>query len=138
MAGGSYTRAVDMSRSNWIQRRKWLITAGGLEKPETMVKRPKSSLLAFSEQLAKNRSTVEDSLGVMKTWLRDLVVWKYTPDKIINKDLAEIIADTSEKNSVNDLLKKFDTVEQTERDIKTNMNVRLCLDILMLRLAAKY
>ena len=136
MAGGSYTRAVTMGRSNWIQRRKWLITAGGLAAPESLAKRPKSFLLAFSEKLAKNRSMVEDSLYIMKTWLRDLVVYKIVPDKIINKDLVGIIAEASKKMAIDDLLKKLEAVEQTQRDIKSNMNLRLCLDVLMLRLAA--
>ena len=136
MAAGSYTKALDMSRSNWLQKRKWLIKGGGLEEPENLSTRPTSFLLAFSERLAKNRPEIENSLDIVKSWLRDILVWKYNPDKIINKDLAHIISRASENNAVKDLLQKIAAVEQTENDIKANMNIRLCLDILMLRLAA--
>jgi DNA polymerase III subunit delta' len=136
MAEGSYARALSMSRSNWGRRRKWLIVAGGLEKPHLLSQRPRSSLMAFSEGLAKSKSTVEDSLAVMKTWLRDLVVWKYAPDKIINKDLAEKVRYASVNSTVEALLKKIEALEQAQRDVAANMNLRLSLDLLMLRLGA--
>lgn len=62
MAGGSYIRAMEMSRSNWIGLRNWLISAGGLDRMETLRARPASFLMAFSENLAKNKQTAIDSL----------------------------------------------------------------------------
>jgi len=136
MANGSYTRALLMSRSNWAYQRKWLIWAGGLDKPEALSKRPKSLLLAFSEKLAKNKSTVIDSLEVMKTWLRDLLVYRYTPEKIINKDLYQEIGNVSAGCTVNGLVKKIEIISRAQNDISANMNLRLSLDIMMLRLAS--
>lgn len=134
MANGSYTRALDMSKSNWIAHRKWLILASGLENPEMLTKIPKNLMLAFSEKLAKNKETVLNSLDIIKMWLRDLLIWRYSPDKIINKDLSEKIRHASQKIHVNLLLKYIEEVDQTQRDIKENMNLRLCLDVLMMKL----
>jgi len=135
MANGSFTRALSMSRSNWINHRKWLISAGGLEAPEMLSKRPKSLLLAYSEKLAKNKELVLESLDMISVWFRDLVVWKYKPENIINKDLTEKIQYASQKNTVDDLLNKIKAVEQAKRDIQANLNLRLSLDVLMMRLA---
>lgn len=135
MANGSYSKALAMSRSNWVYHRKWLITASGLEDMENLPKRRSSLLLAFSEKLAKNKDSVLDSLGVMKMWLRDLVMWHYRPDKVMNKDLVNQIKTAAEKNSVDCLLKKIEIVDQAIKDIQSNMNLRLCLDVMMLRLA---
>ncbi len=136
MANGSYTRALLMSRSNWAHRRRWLIKAGGLDNPGVLSRRPKSLLLAFSEKLAKNKSTVMDSLEVMKTWLRDLIVYRYTPEKIIHKDLREEIGNVSASCTVNELVSKIEIISHAQKDISANMNLRLSLDIMMLRLAS--
>ena len=136
MANGSYTRALLMSRSNWTRKRWWLIVAGGLDNPEALSKRSKSLLLAFSEKLAKNKSTVIDSLEVMKTWLRDLLVYRYTPDKIIHKDLYEEIGNTSGACTVSGLIKKIEIISRAQKDITAKMNLRLCLDTMVLRLAS--
>jgi DNA polymerase-3 subunit delta' len=134
MANGSYARALEMSKSNWIAHRKWLIRASGLDKPEMLAKMPKNLLLAFSEKLAKNKETVLNSLDIIKMWTRDLLVWKYSPEKIINKDLAENIKQASQNIHTEFLLKKVEAIEQAQRDIKENMNLRLCLDILAMNL----
>jgi DNA polymerase-3 subunit delta' len=134
MAEGSFGRVLSMSRSNWGRRRKWLIIAGGLENPHLLSGRSRSSLLAFSEELAKSKSTVGDSIAVMKTWFRDLVVWKYAPGKIINQDLADQVRCASANSTVEALLKKIEVLEQAQRDVATNMNLRLSLDLFMLRL----
>jgi DNA polymerase III subunit delta' len=136
MANGSYTRALLMSRSNWVRKRQWLIEAGGLLNPETLSKRPGSLLLAFSEKLAKNKSTVVDSLEVMKTWLRDLLIYRYTPEKIIHKDLREEIGNISAACTVNGLVKKIEIISRAQKDISAKMNLRLSLDTMMLRLAS--
>lgn len=136
MAGGSYVRAMKMSRSNWISRRNWLISAGGLERPDTLSERPASFLMAFSENLAKNKQTAMDSLEVMKTWLRDLVIWKFKPEKIIHRDLTDKIRCASPRCDPLDLIEKMELISQTQKDISSNFNLRLCLDALMLRLAS--
>lgn len=136
MANGSYTRALAMSRSNWSRRRRWLLTAGGLDQPESLSERPASFLLAFSEKLAKNKSTVLDSLEVMKTWLRDLLVCRYAPEKIMHKDLRDEIGRVSRDCSVHGLIKRIEIISRAQKDIQSNLNLRLSLDVMMLGLAS--
>jgi DNA polymerase-3 subunit delta' len=134
MANGSYAKALSMTRpgkrGNWIERRRWL-----LGEVDALSSRPTRFQLAFAARLAKDKEILPDSLEVIKTYLRDLVVAKYYPEKIINKDLTDKIQYASQKTSVASLLKKLKDIQTAQKDIDANANLRLALEVLMVRLA---
>jgi DNA polymerase-3 subunit delta' len=135
MSNGSLSQALAMSKSEWTKHRNWLINASGLDQPAALSSRPYSLLLAFAEKLSDNRETLSESLEMMKTWLRDLVVSKYKPDKIINTDLTEKIHQVSQQIGAKSILKKIETIHTAQRNIQTNANLRLTLELMMMRLA---
>jgi len=130
MAQGSITRAESMTKSNWIDKRNWII-----DELEALPSRSINLSLAFSEALSKNKEWLFTAFEIMKNWLRDIVVYNYAPEKIINKDLSEKIKISSEKTPVNALVMKIKAIEKAERDIKANSNIRLTLDSLMIMLS---
>ncbi|MFC1813893.1 DNA polymerase III subunit delta' [Thermodesulfobacteriota bacterium] len=137
MANGSFAKALSMTRpktrESWINRRNWL-----LNELVSLSSRPVGLHLAFAEQLSKNREVLSDSLEVIKSFLRDLVVFKYYPEKIINKDLTDMIQYASEKMPVGSLLSKIEDVQTAQKNIQANANLRLTLEILAMRLAIGY
>ncbi len=135
MASGSKSRALEMTRSGWIPWRNWLIAASGLNRPESLPARPPRVLLAFGEQLAKNKDLLSDAMETMVTWLRDLIVCKYDPEKVINADLVEKLQATSSKITTRSLISKIETIQTAQKDIRANSNLRLTLEVMMLRLA---
>ena len=130
MADGSLSRALRMHRSHWINRRNWLIN-----EMEALSTASINRLLAFGEQLSKNKNALQDSLEVMKAWLRDLVVGQLNPERIINQDLAPRIGRVSQQMSIDVLLDKIDTIQATQNDIQAGTNLRLALESMVLRLA---
>ena len=138
MAGGSITKAMAMSRTDWIGRRDWLLAASGLDVPGSLSAKPVNVLLAFAEILFKGRENLPDTLDIIKSWLRDLVVWRFTPEKIINLDLREKIQRASREISTASLLKKINAVQRAQREIEANANLRLSLEVMVLRLADKH
>ena len=130
MAGGSLSRALRMHRTQWINRRNWLIN-----EMDSLSTGSVNHLLAFGEQLSKNKDILQDSLEVMKSWLRDLVVGKLNPDRAINQDLVEKIRQTSQKMSVAALLDKIDTIQATQNSIQAGTNLRLALEAMVLKLS---
>lgn len=134
MANGSISKAVSMMRRmnkiNWIKRRAWL-----LNELESLPLRSIPSRLAFAEALSKNKEALSDSLEVMKSWFRDLVICKFHPGKIINKDLGETIQRNSKNMTVASLLSKIDDIHLAQKNIQANMNLRLTLEVLILGLA---
>ena len=139
MAKGSFTKALAMSRADWMNRRNWLIKAIGLDQHETPPKRdslrPAGILFSVSAQLLKNRDLLDDYLEMIKSWLRDLIIFKYQPEKIIHQDLADNIKNVSKKFTIKSLLHKIEAVESTQLAIgRSHTNVKLTLDLLMLKL----
>jgi DNA polymerase-3 subunit delta' len=130
MAGGSFSRALHMYRTNWISRRNWLISELDSLSSESI-----SRLLAFGEQLAKNKDALPDALEVMKSWLRDIVIGKLYPEKITHQDLIEKVHRASQKMSITSLLSKLETIQSTQNAIQTGTNLRLAMETMVLKLS---
>jgi DNA polymerase-3 subunit delta' len=134
MANGSISKALSMmrhmSKINWIKRRIWLFNI--LESLSLM---SIPSRLAFAENLSKNKGDLADSLEVMKSWFRDLVICKFHPAQIMNEDLREKIQRNSQKMTVDSLLSKIDDIHLAQKNIQANTNLRLALEVLTMRLA---
>ena len=130
MAGGSVSRALRMYRTNWIQRRYWLISE--LDSLSTV---SVNRLLAFGDQLARNKDDLPDILEVLKFWLRDLVIAKLHPGRILDHDLASTLQQSSQKMSLKSLLSKFETIQSTQKSILTGTNIRLAMESMMLKLS---
>jgi DNA polymerase-3 subunit delta' len=130
MAGGSVSRALRMFEANWINRRAWLI--GELDAlPTASINR----LLAFGDQLAKNKEDLPDTLEVLKSWLRDLIIAKLHPDRMRNHDLAPKLQQVSQGLTLPSLLSKFDTIQSTQNSIQTGTNLRLAMESMVLKLS---
>lgn len=137
MANGSISRAFAMNNANWINRRNWLINAVGpnqSDQPGALISMSSGMLMAFAEMLKKNKDFLFDSLEIMKSWLRDLVIYNFHPEKIINKDLIEKIQYASQKIDIKLLLLKIDAIQAAQKDIQSNANLRLTLETMMIRI----
>ena len=134
LANGSVSKAVSMinsiNRVNWISRRIWLIN-----EVESLPAMSMGSCMAFAENLSKRKEILAESLEVIKFWFRDLVVCKYHPDKIINRDLKDRVQRGSKNMRVASLISKIDDVESAQKNIQANTNLRLTLEVLIMRLA---
>lgn len=132
MAGGSLSSAAAMTEKGWIGHRNWVIkTLTELDS------QPVNYHLAFAESLAKDSSRVETALAIMKSWYRDLAVYAYLPDQLINRDLYDEIALRSKQMTAARLLEISRKIDATERSIQANANTRLAMDNLVIALSNK-
>ena len=130
MADGSQSRALHMWRMNWIGRRNWLIS-----ELNSLSSNSISRLLAFAEGLAHNKDDLPQTLEIMKSWLRDLVIGKIYPEKIRYRDLIENVHQISQKSSTISLLSKIETIQSTQKAIQTGTNLRLAMETMVLKLS---
>jgi len=139
MANGSIAKALSMtiknSQPNWICLRDRVLNVIGLEQTDSLSLQPIIIFLLFAERLSKNKEIIQDLLEIIKTYLRDLIIYKYSPEKIVNKDLILKIQYISRKISVKSLLSQIEVIQTAQKDMKANTNLRLTLEIMMLRLA---
>jgi len=138
LANGDYAKALGFSKpfkgTDWHHWRNWLLDASGLKQPSSLSQRPIGLKLMFAEQLAAGREILPDALEVLKAWLRDLVIFKFCPEKIINSDLTDTIRDVSQSESVPTLIQKIEAIQTAQKSIRANSNARLTLEAMMLKM----
>lgn len=129
MANGSLTRALSMMQTNWIERRDWLI-----DEITALPSRSIRMALVFAEKLAGKKGSLSDSLEIIKTWLRDLIVCRYSRENVINQDLKDKIQQVSQKIEIQTLLANIGAVQAAQKRIDANANLRLTLENLMIHM----
>ena len=67
--------------------------------------------------------------------IRDLAVFRHQPDSIVNKDMISQIRSVCEGKTDPDFFAMISALEQAKKDIRANLNLRLCLDSMMLKMA---
>jgi DNA polymerase-3 subunit delta' len=129
MAGGSLSKALRLHQNHWITRRYWLI-----KELESLPGGSINRLLAFADQLAKNKADLPDALEVLKSWLRDLTIAKLHPGRMRHHDLASDLEQVSQTRSLHSLLSNFEIIQSTHRAIHAGTNIRLAIESMMLKL----
>jgi DNA polymerase-3 subunit delta' len=130
LARGSVTRALKLHRENWVTRRNGLI-----DELMKLPSQPVTLQLAWAGQLGRNKARLEDSLEILQIWLRDLMVYGHNPQKIINKDLTDKIQYASQGVDTKALGAAFHALEEAQRKIDANANIRLTLEAMVLQLS---
>ncbi len=89
---------------------------------------------AWAESLSSNRENLILILEVAKTLLRDLVMIKTLKDssKLIHSDLLQVIEVLASKWDLPSLLNRIGVLHQTILDIRSNANMTLALEAMML------
>ena len=126
MAKGSYKEALFMKESNWIEYKNWVIL-----NVDSLFEKPAAFALALAEVLSKNKKTLINSLDVIQSWFRDLVIYKYNPNKIINTDLVLNIQKATQRYSADKLVSIIDGIVEARKDIEGNANLRLIMERLI-------
>lgn len=138
MSDGSLTGAVDMLKSGWIEWRNHLLAAAGLDAPGRLTPERPGRLLASAELLAADKERLPDALAVLSHWLRDLIVWKYDPNRVLYVDLADRIESVTAELSLSSLLSGLAVIRQARSALDANANLRLTVETMMLRLAKAF
>ncbi len=134
LCGGSYTRAVKLIDSRWINRRDWIIQALGSQ----MADRGELGIrawLAWSEILAKKKDLIEESLEIITMWLRDMLVFRTDPQRVLNQDRLEALSTAAKRVSQAQVLQQIDAVDRALTALRSNSNARLTLDAMALQMA---
>ncbi|MCX6029619.1 MAG: DNA polymerase III subunit delta' [Chloroflexi bacterium] len=91
--------------------------------------------LAYAEKLSRHGDDVETTLGLWATWWRDvLLIQRGVGDAIINLDRRVQLAQQAGLYRPEQVEAALIDLTQTVHRLKANVNARLALDVLMLRL----
>jgi DNA polymerase-3 subunit delta' len=128
-ADGSIDRALALVENRWQERR-----VGWIDAFEALFSASEPEKLAFAEMLADNRKGLDEVLGMLKFWLRDLAVYPVRPDLVVNRDLSERLHQAGQLRSASQLAGQLGALERAQRHIASNANPRLALEAMTLEL----
>lgn len=129
LAGGSFSRALAMKHSAWMNRRDWLIT-----ELDRLGASPLHVALALSEKLSRNRDALSDVFEIMISWFRDLLTVTHDPAKVINLDRLELVRKASRRYTADGLIHSVHAIITAQSHVEARTNVRLTMDHLLLLL----
>jgi DNA polymerase III subunit delta' len=116
-------------RELWEERARWL------EELQAVTGQGRLARLNFSEQISRQPDTIEQTLGLWATWWRDILLIQHgAPESIVNLDRRAQLAAQAERFSSQQVEGALQDVLQTARRIRANVNARLAMDVLALRL----
>jgi DNA polymerase III subunit delta' len=133
MADGSYGRALHLYRQNWIERRRWLIHAGGFLMGPSSSRVTIAGLMALALALLEKKNGPMEALDILASFYRDLAVIKFQQGRIINADFIDRIQ-AAAAVSATSMVAKLELIETTRKQLRGNANPRLMIELLLMKL----
>ena len=131
-SGGSIGRALTLHKGDYISLRDSIlgrISKGTLDP---------LGCLALAGVLAGDREDIREALDILKSWYRDLLVFKETgrAEALINRDHAGDIGRLAGLTGVEEILRGIRTIQRAEAAIERNVNKPLTLETMVFTLFA--
>ena len=118
---------------DWIKRRKWLLNAlASIIKTDSNTCISKGLML--SQKLSFNPDLIDDTIAIMKTFFRDLMIFKLYPKKIVNLDFFDTFTDISQMVETKKKCDWTGYLYETEKRLASNCTLRLTLDKFFLKI----
>ena len=135
LSGGSLSKAEELSQSNWMGRRGWLLENFLELIPHGRRVQAPTRLFAMASMLHSDKNAAMDFLEMLKTVYRDLLIYKYRPECLLNPDAAGMIENAAQGLGEADISAAVKAVDTALDRIRWNANIRLSLEALFLTLA---
>ena len=141
MADGSLTQALQFINKgddgiNRQKRRFWLLKGlSGLilkNLPGAIV-----SALPLAEGVAGEPQLIEESLVVIRTFIRDLAVFRFNPKAVANADQIPLIQQCIPKVSFNSTVQWIKSLHDVEKKFSSHANARLTFEVFFLEMATQ-
>jgi DNA polymerase-3 subunit delta' len=130
LAGGSVARALALARDTVLEER-----TGVLERLSTLSRRRIKPLFAAAEEFAGDKEKALTLLELLSTFQRDLLLLHGGSSDVANRDLLPLLEREVALTTPERVMKKIDCIAETRTALLRNVNTRLALDLLFMRLA---
>jgi DNA polymerase-3 subunit delta' len=113
----------------------WSGRARSLDELLTLTEEGPLGRLTYAEQLSRHGDAIEATLGLWTTWWRDvLLVQRGLPDAIVNLDRRVQLTQQADLYRPEQVQAALIDLVRTVHRLRANVNARLALDVLTLRL----
>jgi DNA polymerase-3 subunit delta' len=130
LAGGSMGKAIEIGEETALVERK-----GFLEKVGALSLGEITPLFAMAEELAGDKENALELLGLLTAFLRDALLLRCGDGRVVNTDLLPLVEQEAAQFSGVEIMERIGHVSECRRAITGNVNTRLALEVLLMRLA---
>ena len=134
MAMGSMGRALTLCEKTDRKTDPWAFRVFLFDEITAVLKGAPLDVLLFAEKLSQKKDNALYAIEILVSFVRDLVVVPFAPERLINRDLGEKIKKLSGTFPTASLLKMTDHMMAAHQGIKSNASVRLCLEAMAIQL----
>ncbi|MBN2177976.1 MAG: DNA polymerase III subunit delta' [Deltaproteobacteria bacterium] len=131
-SGGSIGRALEMKEESYLSFKNGVIERIS----DSKASKDPLEFLSFVDYLGDDRKKVLEKLDIMKSWYRDILVYKETDDVdgLIHRDIVDRTRKNSRKMSGADILQNIRVIKEAYSAIEQNANRQLTLEAMMFKL----
>lgn len=133
LASGSMATALRIGEEAALQVRKSF-----LERVGTLSLGEITPLSNFAEELASDKENALELLGLLTSFFRDALLVRSDAGGVVNTDLLPLVEREAALFTGDDIMERINHVAGTRRAIAGNVNTRLALEVLFMRLAENH
>jgi DNA polymerase-3 subunit delta' len=130
LAGGSLKRAIEIGAEETLASRRHF-----LERVTAFSLREIAPLFAAAEELAADRETAFEKLELLTAFMRDVLHLQGGMQEVVNTDLLPLLRREADKRTAVSTMEQIERVSEARHAIQRNVNPRLALEVLFMRLA---
>jgi DNA polymerase-3 subunit delta' len=130
LAGGSVSKAIELSEETVLETRN-----GFLQKVGKLSLREITPLFTLAEELSGDRENALELLAILTSFLRDALHLRSGSTEIVNTDILPLAEREADRFSGDEIMERIDHVNVARRAIIGNVNTRLALETMFMRLA---
>lgn len=132
LSGGSLKRAVEVATDGVLEGR-----VNFLERVLALNLKEVNALFAASEEFAADKEGLPGFLELLLSFLRDVLIYRSTPEALTNSDLAHLVAREAARCPQQRIIDLIEQLLATRRMLVRNVNARLALEVFFMRLAER-
>ncbi len=131
LSGGSLRRGIEIAADGVLEGR-----VSFLERVIALNLKDISTLFATAEELAADKEGLPGLLELLLSFLRDVLIYRSTPEAIANADLAQLVAQEAARSPQGRTMELIEQLIAMRRMLARNVNARLALEVFFMRFAA--
>lgn len=130
LAGGSLKTALEIASEETLPKRKHL-----LERISALSADEITPLFGLAEELAGDKEKSLELLDMLTIFWRDVMLLVSGGTEVANKDLMPLLREEAARSTLEKVTERIDLVFRSRQALLRNVNPRLALEVLFMRLA---
>jgi DNA polymerase III subunit delta' len=132
LSGGSLRRGMEIAADGVLEGR-----GSFLSRIVALNIRDASSMFRMAEEMAADKEGLPGLLELLLSFLRDILIYRSTPEAIANADLEELVAHESARASEGRIMELIEQLIRMRQLLTRNVNTRLALEVFFMRFATR-